>query len=107
MISRMSWKNTKTITLTTSETTTPEIDMREAAGGFLEIVGDPTTLTFYGSSTVGEGATHVPIHDSTNTAVTLTVTSGKGYAIPGECFGCRSIKIKGASDAAIKYSLKG
>lgn len=106
MMSRMSWKNTKTVTLTTAESTTPEIDLREAAGGFLEIVGDPTTLTFYGSTTAGEAATHVPIYNSSNAAVTRTVTTGKGYAIPDECFGCRSIKIVAASGAAIKYSLK-
>lgn len=105
-MTRMSWKNTKTITLTTSESTTPEIDLREAAGGFIEVVGDPTTLTFYGSSTAGEGATHIPIHSSANAAVARTVTTGKGYAFPDECFGCRSIKIVGASGAAIKYSLK-
>jgi len=106
MISRMSWKNTKTITLDTTLADTPAIDYSQVAGGFIRAVGNCGACNFYGATAVD--GTYVPIYDSTNTIVALTMTNGRGYAFPDQCFGARFIKIVPTNDAVeIQYSLKG
>ena len=105
MMSRKSWKNTKTITLDTTLADTPVIDYQEVAGGFIRAVGDCGACNFYGAT--DSGGTFVPLYDSTNTIVARTMTNARGYAFPDECFGARFIKIVPTNDGAvIEYSLK-
>jgi hypothetical protein len=104
-ITRKTWTNTKTITLDTTLADTPAIDYREVAGGFIRAIDDCGACNFYGATTVD--GTYVPLYDSTNTIVARTMTNGRGYAFPDECFGCAFIKILPANDGrTIQYSLK-
>jgi len=69
-----------------------------------------TTLTFEACQTVG--GTYLPVYDSTNTQVSITVATGKYYALDPKNFqGIRFLKIKsGSTELAarvINLSLKG
>lgn len=106
MISRQSfWFKKALITLTTSSSTTPEIDFREAAGGTIFAIDAIVSFTVYG--TYEPGGTYFQLYDSSNAAISRTVTQGKAYALPDECFGCRAIRIVANTGGTVQISLKG
>ena len=54
------------------------------AGGVISVPGGSTitSLTFYHCDT--EGGTYQPLHDSSGTAVTMTVAAGNSYVQPND-----------------------
>ncbi len=74
-----------------------------AGGAFIPGTGI-TSIAFYGGMT--EDGTYAEIKDSTNTAVTRTVTAGDGYALPDECFGWRFLKFVSNAAGEITLVLK-
>ena len=95
------------ISLTTSEATTPEIVFANAAGAavFIPTGSSITTLTYYAAPAYG--GTYLPLHDSTGAAVTQTVAAAKAYDVPAACFGCGALRIKANAAGSVELSLKG
>jgi hypothetical protein len=103
-----------TLTLA-SDGTSPDMAMaRWASCGFVvKSVSGAATFTFYvaratldskGNASPG---TYGQIMDSTNTAVSQTITNGKGYTFPEQCFPFAFIKIyTDAGTATIEPSKK-
>lgn len=86
-----------------------EIDFREFAGGSIEVPSGSsiTTLTFYGSTSYGTGATHLALYDTSNAAVTMTVAAQRIYPIPSTCYGLAAIKLVGNADGTVHIFKKG
>lgn len=92
------------VTIGTSTANAERVPMGSYAGGFFVAAGSLSTLLFYG--TTEPGGTLVPIHDSSNAAVSRDVTADKGYALPDECFACAEIALVHASGGTVAMCLK-
>ncbi len=64
-----------------------------------------TSVAFYGA--VEAGGTYLPLYDTTNTAVTLTVAAGRAYQAPFSVFPLRYMKLVGNADGNVDLTLKG
>lgn len=95
VINRLS--RTVTATIANAATTSDAIDLTEMAFGSFAMPAAFTgaTVSFTGCAT--SGGTFVAINDSSNAAVSRTVTVSKAYALPAECFAFNFIKIVSAS----------
>jgi hypothetical protein len=82
--------------LTTSLTTTAEIDIGHYTSGEIYIPSGSsiTTLTYYASPCpAGGGGVYVPANDSTPAVIVQTVSGPNAYPIPAALFGGDCIKI--------------
>lgn len=117
LISRNQTRVAKTLR---TDSTTPELQFSEWAGGSIFIpAGSPiTTLTFFASDKSksdqdpagGQSSpTQFPMHtnDNNDTAITLTVSAGNCYALPVDCFAVAALYIRVNSAGAVTFSLKG
>jgi hypothetical protein len=102
---------TKTATIANSATTSGAVDCSGASfGGFITPAAlTGTTMTFTVSS--DESGTYVPLRDSSGAAISITVATSGGYALPPELFAFPWFKfVSGSSEAAsrsIIVTLKG
>lgn len=81
-----------------------ELPMGSYAGGAFVPGTSVTSVAFYGA--LERGGTFYEIKDSSNTAVTRTVTAGDAYALPDECFGFAAIKLVPNTDSTVLVCLK-
>jgi hypothetical protein len=95
------------VAVTTSVTTTAEIDFVSVAGGCVIVPAGAaiSTLAYYGARE--PGAAFVAIQDSTGSPVTQSVAAGKGYPLPDACFGYGALKLVADAAGSIDLSLKG
>ena len=93
-----------TRTVTTSETTTQELDVSDFCGGFVTVSAGITTLTLYTGHETGD--TFLPYYDKYNSAVTLTVASTKATQLPAEIYDLAFIKFVANVDGTIIITLK-
>lgn len=86
-----------------------EIDFREFAGGSFEVpsASSITTVTFYGTTSFGTAATHLPLYDTSNAAVTMVVAAGRIYPLPSSCYGLAAIKLVGNAAGSVHLFKKG
>lgn len=96
----------KTVTLTTSAATTPEIDIARFAWGeiYIPTGSSITTLTYHVAPEMG--GTYLPAQDSSGTAVTQTVGAAKAYPVPAAIWGAYAIRIVANAAGAISVSFK-
>lgn len=99
---KCSGKITKSIT--DSETTTQEVDVRKYAGGTVRVTTGITTLTLYGHDETGE--TFLPYKDADNQAVTITVASTQITQLPNAIYDLSFVKFVGNTSGTIYLSLK-
>lgn len=108
----------KSVALTNSASTTPNIDFQEASGGTVIVPtgSSITTLTYYAAknpaaagSGIGEPAAgdFQPLQDSTGAAVVQTVAASKAFPLPDACFGCGWLRIKANAAGSVDLTLKG
>lgn len=73
-----------TVALTTSATTTPEINKSNYSRGVVFVPTGETmvTLTFHAAPSLG--GTYLPLHTIAGVASTQTVAGGKAYQLPAE-----------------------
>lgn len=74
-----------------------------AGGGFVTGAGI-TSVAFYVCMT--RDGTFVALHDATNTAIALTTTAAKGYALPVEAFGFEFLKLVGNAAGTVTLNKK-
>ena len=93
-------------TLTTSASTSPELDISNYSSGeiFIPAASSITTLTYHVSSATG--GTYYPAYDSAGSAVTQTVAASRGYAMPSSVFGAPAIRIVVNANGAVAITLK-
>lgn len=91
--------------LTTSATTTPEIDVNNFAAGQVHVPtgSSITSLTYHAAP--DKGGTYLPLQTSAGVAVTQTVAQTKAYDLPAQIAGCRYIRI--VADAAGSVTIVG
>jgi len=96
----------ESVSLTTSSTTTPEVDLREYAGGIILVPNGSslTALTFWAGDKLG-GA-YEALHDAAAAAVTRIVAADQAVPIPDECFGCGFMRITGNVAGTVTITLK-
>jgi len=101
------WKDAETVSLTTSETTTPVIDKRGFAGGSVQVPAGSsiTTLTFYGDHDGSD--TFGALYDNLGAAVTLTVAASRVTQLPDALFGVPYIKIVADAEGDVTISWCG
>ncbi len=92
--------------LTTSEASTPKIEIGEFSSGVVFIPAGETvvTLTFYAAP--NSGGTHLPMYDSAGVAITLTVANTRCYPLPASIFGAANIKIVANVACTAHFSFK-
>ena len=92
--------------LTTSATTTPEIDIEGFALGevYVPAASPINTLTFH--LAMQEGGTYLPAYDSAGAAVTLTVAAGRAYPLPATIFGGMWMRIVANAAGDVSISVK-
>jgi hypothetical protein len=93
-----------TRTVTTSETTTEEIDVRRFAGGSITVSSGITTLTLYAGHETGD--TFLPYYDKENVAVTLTVASTRIVQLPATIYDLAFVKLVANTSGTINLTLK-
>lgn len=107
-VSAFSKRKTATIAINTQES--GAIMFQDFAQGMFIIPAafDGSTVSFLVAPT--EDGTYVPVHDSSDTLVTITVDPSHAYAFPIALFAAPFIKIKSASSEtaarAIEVMLK-
>lgn len=74
-------RNDLTATITSGQTKSAAV---HALGGSIVAIETPAALTGTALSFEGsrDGSTYVPLYDETNTALSVTVGTSRGYAIP-------------------------
>ena len=94
------------ITLDSVLVDTPEINMKDFAGGSVSIPAGSTitTLTYYGCHT--QGGTHLVLLDSDGVAVTQTVAASRVIDMPAAVFGLPYLKIVSNADGAVSICRK-
>ena len=94
------------LTLDSTLVDTPEIDMRDFAGGSIQLPtgSSITTLTYYGCHT--KGGTHVALLDADGVAVTQTVAAVRIVDLPAAIFGLPFLKILTNADGAVTVCRK-
>jgi hypothetical protein len=99
-------KNSGKITrsVTNSETTTEEVDVRKFAGGTVTVSAGITTLTLYGCIETGD--TCLPYKDKDNVAVTLTVASTQITQLPSALYDLSFVKFVANTSGTINLSFK-
>lgn len=93
-----------TRSITDSETTTEELDVRRFSGGSVTVSAGVTSLTLYAGHEAGD--TCLPYYDKDNVAVTLTVASTKITQLPLEIFDLAFVKFVGNTSGTITLTLK-
>jgi hypothetical protein len=95
------------VAVTTSVTTTAEIDLTAVAGGCVLVPAGAaiSALAYYGARE--PGAAYVAIQDSSGSPVTQSVAGGKGYPLPDACFGYGAVKLVADAAGSVELSLKG
>lgn len=85
--------------------TSPTIDVRGLVGGGILVPAGVgyATLTFYAA--VDDSDTLVPLYDG-GSAVTMSVTAGRYYALPDQVFNCGLIQIRADVAGACRLLLK-
>ena len=94
------------LTLETGSTT-PEIDMRDFAGGSVSIpaASSITTMTYYGCHT--KAGTHLALLDAEGAAVTQTVAASRVINMPTSVYGLPYMSIRVNAQGAVTVSRKG
>lgn len=115
IISREIGRGTSTtgisVSVTTSATTTGEVNFSEFAGGTLYVPtgSSITSLTFYVAP--GIGGTYLAAYDdssmSTPAAIVLTVSAAKAYPLPSSLFAAGSLRMVGNAAGTVYLTLKG
>lgn len=95
------------LTLGTAVATTPEIDMRQSAGGTIQIpVGSSiTSLTYYAAAE--PGAVYSALYTDAVAAVTQTVAADRVVDMPAAVAAVGALKIVVNVAGAVKVTLKG
>ena len=93
-----------TKTVTTSETTTQELDVRKYAGGTVTVSAGVTTLTLYAGHETED--TFLPYYSKDNAAITLTVASTKITQLPTELYELSFVKFVSNTGGTINLTLK-
>ena len=95
------------LSITTSLTTTPEIDLRDMAGGVLHVENGSAAVTFTYQSAAEPGGTYEPLYDKNGAAVVQTVAADQAHPLHEAAFGSGAIKLVGDDTATVNVSLKG
>lgn len=96
----------QTVTAGTTVGASSELYLTSFAGGLMVLPSttSATTLTFYVSS--DEGATWRQVYNSSNAAVSRTVTQNRAYTLPDELFAATRTKIVSDVEVAIDVLAK-
>ena len=88
---------TQTLTIANGATTSDALDLTNIVHGSFSIPASFTgaSVTFTGCAT--SDGTYTAIHDSSNNAVSRTVTSSKSYQLPAEVLAFNFVKFVSAS----------
>lgn len=93
-----------TITVDTVLADAEELPIGSFAGGAFVPGTGISSIAFYGA--LEKGGTFYEIKNSSDTAVTRSVTASDAYALPDECFGFAALKFVGNADGTLQICLK-
>lgn len=100
------FKELPSMGITSSASTSAQIDFRRYAGGNIVIPGGSVinTLTFYASMDNGQ---FVPLKDTLGSGVLISVTGNAAYPLPDAVFGVGDLRIVGDAAGTVDIFLKG
>jgi len=93
------------VSLTTSQSTTGQLDVRSYAGGTVRVSSGVTLLTFWNRQQ--EGDTELQYYNKDDSAVTLTVASTKDTQLPPELYDMAFAVIVANTSGTATFALKG
>jgi hypothetical protein len=100
--------NDRTVTAHTSLDSSTEINIKDFAGGGVQVgtLSSATTLTYYVAAK--PGGTYRQLYDRDNEAVTQAIGSDRSYPLPDEIYGFGALKLTADNEVlTIIVSLKG